>query len=239
MKTWITKSGCKIILILTGRSNVCLLTNGKKNILVDTSIGSNWNRLDKRLNDLTVNQIDYLILTHTHFDHAGNAFKIKKKYHSQVIVQKCGVEYLKSGDNIIPNGTNLFTKLLIKLFANNVFPKLRYEPCKFDIVVDTYFDLSNFGFNAYIIKTTGHSGDSISLIIDNEIGIVGDTMFGVFKGSIMPPFGLDEKELIKSWGKLLATHCTTFIPGHGFAIDRRLACKAYDKMNKIYTGDNK
>ena len=78
MKTWITKSGCKIILILTGRSNVCLLTNGKKNILVDTSIGSNWNRLDKRLNDLTVNQIDYLILTHTHFDHAGNAFKIKK-----------------------------------------------------------------------------------------------------------------------------------------------------------------
>jgi glyoxylase-like metal-dependent hydrolase (beta-lactamase superfamily II) len=122
MKTWITKSGYKTIPILTGRSNVCILTNGKQNILIDTSVKSDWYKLDKVLMDLKINKIDYLILTHTHFDHAGNAFKIKEKYNSQVIVQKSGVDYLTSGDNIIPKGTNVFTRFLIKLFANKVFP---------------------------------------------------------------------------------------------------------------------
>jgi glyoxylase-like metal-dependent hydrolase (beta-lactamase superfamily II) len=111
---------------------------------------------------------------------------------------------------------------------------LRYEPCDFDILVDTHFDLNDFGFNAYILHTTGHSGNSISLVIDNEIAIVGDTMFGVFKWSIMPPFGLDVKQLIKSCGKLLDTNCTTFIPGHGFAINRLLVQKVYNKRKNNY-----
>jgi len=234
MKTWITKSGYKIIPILTGRSNVFLLTNDKQNILIDTSVKSDWNKLDKRLSDLNINLIDYLILTHTHFDHAGNAFRIKKKFHSQVIVQKSGVDYLTSGDNIIPNGTNVFTKILLQLFANKVFSKLRYEPCDFDILVDTHFDLNDFGFNAYIISTTGHSGDSISLIIDNEIAIVGDTMFGVFKWSIMPPFGLNINQLVDSWKKLLETNCDIFIPGHGFALNRLIVQKDYNKRNNSY-----
>ncbi len=232
MKTWITKSGYKIIPVLTGRSNVCLLTNGKQNILIDTSVKGDWYKLEKRLNDLKINQIDYLILTHTHFDHAGNAFKIRKKYSSKVIVHKSGLNYLTSGDNIIPNGTNIFTRILIKIFAKKVFPKLKYEPCDYDLLVDTYFELNDFGFNAYIINTTGHTGDSISVIIDDEIAIVGDTMFGVFKWSIMPPFGLNINQLIDSWGRLLETNCNVFVPGHGFALNRLMVQKGFAKRKK-------
>ena len=232
MKTFKTKSGYKIIPILTGRSNVCLLTNGKQNILIDTSVKSEWSKLDARLSDLEIKNIGFLILTHTHFDHAGNAFMIKKKYNSQVIVHKSGADYLSIGDNIIPNGTNVFTRFLIYLFAKIVFPKLRYEPCKYDLLVDSFFDLSDFGFNAYIINTTGHSSDSMSIIIDDEIAIVGDTMFGVFKWSIMPPFGLDVKQLINSWGRLLDSSCTIFIPGHGFALNRLIVQKNYIKRKR-------
>ena len=49
MKTWTTRSGYRIIQILSGRSNVFLLTNGKINFLIDTSSGRLWSKLQKRL----------------------------------------------------------------------------------------------------------------------------------------------------------------------------------------------
>ena len=157
MKTWETKSGCRILQILSGRSNVFLITNGKKNILIDTSPENKWNKLEKKLIDLNINNIDYLILTHTHFDHAANAYRIKKKYNAQVFVHETEASYLTSGKNIIPNGTNLITRTLINLFANSLLPRLGYEPCQPDILVNSSLDLKEFGFEAYIIHTPGHT----------------------------------------------------------------------------------
>lgn len=62
MKRWRTKSGYDIIMILSGRSNVFLLTNGEKNILIDTSVSRLWNRLQQKLDKLGINSIEYLIV---------------------------------------------------------------------------------------------------------------------------------------------------------------------------------
>ena len=231
MKILETKSGYKIIPVLRGRSNVFLVAANKQCILIDTSVRSKWNKLKERLNELNIQNIDVLILTHTHFDHAGNAKKIKDKYNPQVIVHKNGADYLTSGDNIIPNGTNLFTRILIFLFARIVFPKWRYEPCGYDILADSYFDLKKMGLNAYLTESAGHSIDSMSLVIDNEIAIVGDAMFGVFKSSVMPPYGTDSKQLVNSWGKLLDTGCKIYLPGHGNEINRAVVEREYNKRN--------
>ena len=45
--------------------------DGKTNFLIDTSAGRLWNKLQKQLEKAGVNHIDYLILTHAHFDHAA------------------------------------------------------------------------------------------------------------------------------------------------------------------------
>ena len=110
MKTWKTRSGHDIIQLLSGRSNVFLLTNGKNNILIDTGPKIMWKILDSRLRKSGINHIDYLILTHTHFDHAANAYQINEKYNALVIVHQFEASYLISGDNIIPKGTNYFTR---------------------------------------------------------------------------------------------------------------------------------
>jgi hypothetical protein len=68
--------------------------------------------------------------------------------------------------------------------------------------------------------------------VDNEIAIVGDCMFGVFKSSVFPPVAEDPKEMIKSWGKLLETGCQVFIPSHGSADKRLLVQKEYDKRKR-------
>lgn len=228
MKKWNTKSGSEIIKILSGRSNVFLLTNGKNNILIDTGTGFMWDRLVKVLDQINVNRIDYLILTHTHFDHAANSARIKEKYNAKVIVHKDEASYLISGENISIKGTNLVTRLIVNLLAKRILSVTRFEPCKSNILVDTDFDLSFSGFNAIIMHTPGHTSGSVSVIIDNEIAIVGDTMFGVFKWSVFPPYANDTKQMIKSWGKLLETGCTLFLPGHGSANSRFLVQKCYE-----------
>jgi glyoxylase-like metal-dependent hydrolase (beta-lactamase superfamily II) len=226
---WQTKSGYKIFQILSGRSNVFLLTNGNRNILIDTGPKFMWNNLEKRLKQLNVNSIDYLILTHTHFDHAGNSSRIKEKYDAKIIVHKDEASYLKSGENILPGGTNLFTRIIVKLFAKRFLSKAQYEPCEYDLPVDSLYAMNGFGFDAYIMHTPGHTVGSLSVIIDNEIAIVGDTMFGVFKWSVFPPYANDIKQMVNSWGNLLETKCSVFIPGHGSANDRSLVQKDYNK----------
>lgn len=77
--------------------------------------------------------------------------------------------------------------------------------------------------------------DIISVIVDNEFAIVGDTMFGVFKKSIFTPFSDNIKELIKSWGKLLNTDCSIFLSGHGEKINRELLKSEYNKYATEYS----
>jgi hydroxyacylglutathione hydrolase len=239
MKEWVTKSGYKVIRILSGRSNVFLLTNGKINILVDTSVSRLWPKLQRQLDKLNIKTIDYLILTHAHFDHAANANKIKAKYKSTVIIHKDDAICLSKGDAIIPKGTTFITKPMVNMLSKFISPSLiKFEPCMPDIIVDSDYKLNEIGFNAYLTHTPGHTNGSLSVIIDDEIAIVGDTMFGVFKWSVFPPFSADKDLMIKSWGRLLETNCSLFMPSHGTENSRSLVQNDYNRRIKNTTAND-
>ena len=229
LKSWQTSSGTKITRILSGRSNVFLVSNNGINILVDTSTGRYWEKLDKKLQEFHRQKPDLLILTHSHFDHAANAYKIKEKYGAKVIIHESEAEYLKTGTNPIPDGTNPFTRFIIRLFAKKYLSKKNYLPCEPDLVIGDFFDLKAFGLNANILHTPGHSRGSVSIVVDNEIALVGDTLFGIFPDSVFPPYASDAKFMIESWGKLLETGSHTFLPSHGSQRSRLQLQMDYEK----------
>jgi glyoxylase-like metal-dependent hydrolase (beta-lactamase superfamily II) len=232
MKVWKTKSGYFIRLVLPGRSNVFMLSGNGKNILIDGSAGYKWNNLKKNLKFLNIEKIDYLILTHTHFDHAANAARIKREYGARIIVNLREAIYLEHGENMKPKGTIFISRFMVEHFVPLISTSLNYEGCSIDVLVDQHFDLTELGFNAYVLHTPGHSPGSQSLIIDDEIALTGDAMFGVFPGSVFPPFADNNDELIKSWGKLLETNCNIFIPSHGTPNSRVLVMKEFEKRSK-------
>jgi len=229
MKEWKTRNGYRILKVLAGRSNVFLVEAGTKNFLIDTSAGFMWKALNMQLRKLNIKKIDFLILTHSHFDHAANAYRIRKLFGPEIFIHRLESECLAYGRNPPTDGTNFFYKLILKVQSSPVKCFMNYAPCLYDHVVDSETDFNDLGINAFILHTPGHTRGSMSFIVDNEYAFVGDCMFGIFKGSIFPPVAADIAEMTRSWDKLLKTGCNLFLPSHGSEIPRSLVEEEYRK----------
>lgn len=237
MKTWVTKSGIRVIRILAGRSNVFLVSSGKTNIIIDTGISRSWKILQRNLLRMNITEVSYLILTHTHFDHTRNAARLKEMYGLKVMVHETEEGFLAKGNRNIPEGTTVISGFLVKNFARIFSKIIRYITCEPDIIIDQYYDLVPAGIKGYVLHTPGHTEGSVSIIIDDEIAIVGDTMFGVFPGSVFPPFADDVTAMIRSWGELLKTNCRLFLPSHGSADTRDLLLRDYNRRIQNMAND--
>jgi glyoxylase-like metal-dependent hydrolase (beta-lactamase superfamily II) len=202
-----------------------------KFILVDTGKKSSFVSLSKNIESLNirVEDISVLILTHTHFDHCQSARVIKEKSDCKVIASRIAKDSIKNGFAKLPNGTLFATKLISKLGQLMGNGKFGFEPFHQDIFVSDEYEENIADSRIKIIETPGHSSDSVSVLVDSEIAIVGDAMFGVFKNSTFPPYSDDIVKMIESWGKLLNTDCIIFLPGHGKEISRNLLQREYGK----------
>ncbi len=231
MKKWTTKNNLQVHQVLNGRSNSFLVSQADRHILIDTGPKNAWNTLNKNIAKLIPDNgsLQFLILTHIHFDHVENTARINEKYNAKIITNQYETEYLKKGLNAPIKGSLSPTKLITNLLESQFGSLKKFMPAECTIEVNNDYSLNDFGFNIIIIPTPGHTHGSISVIVDNEIAIVGDAMFGVFPWSVFPPFAINPKILVQSWGRLLNTECSFFLPGHGTGNSRKLVQKEYDK----------
>lgn len=232
MNRWITtEHGCEIVRVLAGRSNVFLVSWHGSRILVDTGPPSERRALDAALRGLGVSRLEALVLTHAHYDHAGNALHIRQEYGARVIVHTSEDEFLRSGRNIgegiVPRGTNWFTNFMGNVLVPLWVPRVEFEPCVADVLAGDRMDLGQFGLNAFLLHTPGHSIGSMTLVVDDEIALCGDTLFGVFPGSATPPWAWDHAMMVRSWGRLLETPCRLFLPSHGSQRLRDIVARQY------------
>lgn len=226
---WLTKNGYEIHQLLKGRSNCFLVIKNDKALLVDTGRKSKRKILSKRLEKYKKLKIVGLVLTHSHFDHAENAAYLKRRYQMPVFIQQEEAEFLRKGENPPLRGSFFIARVLTALWETKIKNYFRYEPVEADVLVEERLDLNIFDFNSYLLHTPGHSSGSMSLIVDDEIAIVGDAMFGVIKKLIYPPFAYDPQEMIKSWVKLLDSGCRIFLPAHGTQNSRELIERQFMK----------
>ena len=237
MKQWTTKGGQVISRISHGMYNCFLVSCRGRHLLVDACRKGSWKNLCRELDEQGVSggSLAGLVLTHTHYDHAENAAAIKERYNTKIIVHQKEADYVRKGENPVIHGTLPLTgwisDRLSHLYLSRFF---RYRPVDGDLMIADRYDLSPLGFQGYLLATPGHSPGSLSVILENEIAIVGDALFGVFRGSVIPPFAADEKLMAASWGKLLKTGCFVYLPAHGTARDREVLERQYEKYKRKY-----
>lgn len=235
MKTWTTSSGTTIQRILSGRCNCHLIRGEKGFLLVDCGGKRQWNRLSTRLMRFGVGAAAplTLVLTHSHFDHAENAAALKREFNAVIMVHESEADNLEQGENPAIRGANPFFRFLVRAGERSgIMARMGYAGTPADLLVGNHFDLQPQGFPATIIHTRGHTHGSMSVVVDNEIALVGDSVFGIFPGSAFPPFAVDPEQLARSWEKLLDTNCVLFLPGHGHPRSRYLLQQQLKKHSK-------
>ncbi|MCF8092900.1 MAG: MBL fold metallo-hydrolase [Desulfotignum sp.] len=218
MNTWITKNGIQIHRIICLYANVYMVTGHGHCLLVDTGPVAFQKFLARQLRRMDIYRIHGVILTHTHYDHAGNAAFLQKNFGSRIMVHPAEAGYLKKGLSSVPGGITAFAQVMERL-ASGIEPKmLEFPPCEPDKLPVSEFNKPFFDMLVTVMATPGHSPGSVSVVVDREVALVGDCMFGVVPGKILPPFGDDVSQIISSWQQLLATGCDIFLPGHGFGV---------------------
>jgi len=215
-------------------SNAYLVANGKQAILIDCGMKKKEKKILVALArmQLSPRDIQLIILTHTHYDHAGSIKALQQITNAKVLVHKAEAECLDQGYCAFPKGTMWFPKIMSAIGrALNKWVG-RYAPVTPDILISKKFDLQPFGIGGYVLPTPGHTAGSLSVVIAEDHAIVGDTLFNIFKHSVFPPYANDQEGLLKSWKKLLEIRCEYFYPGHGKPFTRERLQKTYAEKKK-------
>jgi hydroxyacylglutathione hydrolase len=157
-----------------GAANAYLIKAGS-NILVDAGSKSNYKKLVKQLQQLNcpVAELDYIFITHAHWDHCGNVAQLKKLNPAlKIIMQQGDTVNVQQAKNAVIKPFRWHTKLYVALFKK---PYSGFTP---DIIFQDSFSLKSIGINAYLLHTPGHTPGSASLVSNDGKAIIGDLLMG-------------------------------------------------------------
>ncbi len=193
--------------------NCYLLHNEQGFYLIDTGIKNRRKQLEQSIIDAGCKPGDLIliILTHGHIDHVGNAAYLRDKYGAKIAMHQ--------GDFNMVTGGGMFAdappSLMIKIvgFFMNITGLGDFETFTPDILLIDNQSLKEYGLDATVLHTLGHSKGSISIHTDDGDLFCGD----IFSGSMEEVTTLvdDQTFLDKSVKQLKDLHSNNFYPGHG------------------------
>ena len=152
-----------IIKLKYGNTNTFFVWGKNKNILVDTDYAGTLPLFYKSLkeNGITVKDIDYILATHYHPDHIGLVSQLMEQGVRLLLVDS-QAESVHYCDAIFAREPRLGYKPIDASSASVITPEISRS------------FLKELGIDGEIIRTLSHSADSISLILDEGICVVGD-----------------------------------------------------------------
>ena len=166
----------EIIKIKLSFSNAYLVKD-RKAILVDAGAPNEADKILAAVKKAGVREQDIALLLHTHghFDHAGSTAELKRRLGMPVAVHANDAFMLREGRNGEIKPRNLEARLIAALIPNS------FERSEPDILIEQELSLGEFGVDAKILFTPGHTRGSISIIAGQD-AIIGDVLMGGWLG---------------------------------------------------------
>jgi glyoxylase-like metal-dependent hydrolase (beta-lactamase superfamily II) len=200
--------------------NSCYLIGGNNYVMVDAGVPHKAEKFRKEIRKLGIRpeEIRLMVLTHSHFDHAGSAYEIQQMTGAKIACHEMERPYLEEGGFAMPKGVNLWGKISHPLFFP-VFKKIKFPKVKADIVLKgNEMPLDEYGIQGSIIHTPGHTEGSISVLLQSGEAFVGcmahnNLPFRLRPG--LPIYAQDIEKIKESWKILLSKGVKMVYPGHG------------------------
>ena len=168
-----------------------LVNDNGEAVIIDS--GENYKKIKQTEQDLNV-KIKAVLLTHAHFDHAGNVKKLQDDG-VKIYISKQDAPKLLNEDNL-----------------SSDFGR-RFDYCKADFTFDDQDELDVCGIKIKVMLTPGHTDGSVCFMVDKAI-FTGDTLFDGSVGRTDFISG-NRQDMINSIKKLFALDGDYSIyPGH-------------------------
>jgi len=209
-----------------GMVNAYVLQSSKGAVLIDAGIPNSEKRVAAALAKLGLDYSDLnlIVVTHGHFDHAGNASTLRKLSGAPVLIHEQEAKFCAGEQQMKLCPTGWVGKLLYKSGA----PQTPFGYFTPEVVLsgNDRFDLKPYGLPGYVTSTPGHTPGSVSVVMDDGQTFVSDLVAsglglgGVFPTGIAkrPPFEENPHEVAAALELLLFEGTQHFHLGHGFKL---------------------
>jgi glyoxylase-like metal-dependent hydrolase (beta-lactamase superfamily II) len=176
-------------------TNYYVIAIASTKLLIDVGFPGTLPKLRHTLKrtGIALSDINYLLATHYHPDHAGLVQEVKQQGIKLIVLENQITAIPKLKQHMKPS------QQYLDITLNDNINLHTTESRSF---------LRRIGIDGEIIATPGHSDDSITLILDTGIAFTGD----------LPPAYMadDPTNAIQcSWESIHLHHVTTVYPGHG------------------------
>ncbi len=170
-------SGGRIIRVHTvplGLSQVHLLESETGVVLIDAGLPHQERAILRHLQALRSDNLQLIFITHAHLDHYGSAAALRRLTGAPIAIHRADAEAMARGETRLglARGRGKLMWGLLPLAELC----LRPEPVKPDLLLEDGDDLGDYGLQARVIHTPGHTLGSSCLIVEERIGFVGDLL---------------------------------------------------------------
>mgnify|MGYP002640732663 CR=1 FL=1 len=153
--------------------------------------------------------IELIVLTHVHVDHAGGAAELAQRTGARVAVQAAGQGLLAAGLGapVVPHTP--LGEVIAWVGDDHRVPAYDAE-----IVVEDRLDLTPWGIDGFVLATPGHTACSQAVVVPGQLAVVGDLIVGPSKSPQIPNLRELPDQVISSIQAVLAYHPQQLYLGH-------------------------
>jgi len=186
-------------------------------VLVDTGMPGNGDAVLDFMRRLgrQPHELEHIVLTHGHIDHAGSAAELRRLTGARVVAHVEEGTRLDDGTLVLRGDATGETRPLLRA----VSPFGRFQPCPIDVPADDGDELASAG-GIRILHTPGHTPGSISIFAERcRVLFVGDAIVSNRDRLSRPlPFGAHRGQSEQSLRKLAQLHFDVCCFGHGVPV---------------------
>lgn len=123
-----------------------------------------------------VERVDYIILTHEHYDHISGTNALRQRFQSPVLCGGACGERIRNATHNFSRYFNAYVSLQTgETVPEEFLPEEEYVTAADEVFTD-YLELSWWGHRLELKETPGHSPGSICILLDRKFLFPGDTL---------------------------------------------------------------